>query len=186
MSEKKQYTFNFERPPPRRYIIRDYHPFTYMEEYIKDEDVVRPLNHCYTTDRDMEENWLKKSMANHQTYGTCARCFLTGPVNIKCRDCGAGFIYEIFKFGEMELDSITLAESLEREIIRQKADQEFDWKEPGIKYVSVEYLQVAVGYNRELTEERREVIFNTVHDMLPPDERSRHGLYYGTEEDELF
>jgi hypothetical protein len=115
-----------------------------MKEYIKDEDVVRPGNHCYSIKKDTEENWLRMSRANHQSYGTCAQYFLSGPVNFKCRDCGVGFIYEIFKFGETELDSITLAESLEREIIRQKADQEFDWKEPDIKFVSVEYLQVAV------------------------------------------
>jgi hypothetical protein len=68
---------------------------------------------------------------------------------------------------------------LDRELIRQKADQEFNWEVPAIKFVSVEYLQVAVGYARELTEADRELIFNNVHDMLPPDERSRHGNFYG-------
>lgn len=159
----------------QRYIIRGYDPLTYGETYIKDEDVVRPWNHKYTTERDREIDWLSKSVVGHATYGTCLQCFDSGPVNEKCRFCGYGHIYKIFRFGETELDSITLAHRLERGLVFQKADRKFDWICYGYSYVRVEELQKAVGYDRELTEQRRSIIFDRVMDMLPPDPRTLHG-----------
>ena len=157
---------------PSRYIIRGYNPQTYGQEYIKEEDVVRPSNHRYTRERDITNNWTQKSRAGHATYGTCDECFDSGPVLKTCRYCGRGQVYLIFRFGNVELDSIELSERLERDLLFQRADRTCEWTNPAVKYVDVQFLQNAVGHNRDLTEERRSMIFNEVMDMLPPDSRS--------------
>jgi hypothetical protein len=120
MSKKPRlvYHSHVSGAPMIQWIIRDFHPFHYILEYIKDEDVVRPSNHQYTTKEDRVErgynNWLYKSNAGHQTYGTCDICFDSGPVMTICRKCKHDQVYQVFQFGEVELDSTTLANILER------------------------------------------------------------------------
>jgi hypothetical protein len=164
--------------PSPKYIIRDYEPSTYHSEFIKDEDVARPSNHKYTTVNDRffpgKNHWLYSSMATHQTYGTCDRCFVGGPVMAQCQNCWRDNHhqrFEVFMLGDVELDSVTLAKSLGRRLVPQRADREFDWNPPGARCVTVQFLQTAVGFNRNLSEPEREVIFNNVYEMLPPDPR---------------
>jgi len=156
-----------------KYIIRGYNLETYGAEYIKDEDVVRPSNHKFSRQIDWTENWLWKSMADHETYGTCDECFDSGPVWEVCRYCGKGQLYVVFCFGGYQLDSISLSERLERGLWRQRADRTCLWSRAPTKYVDVSFLQQAVGHNRVLSEEQRARVFNEVMDMLPYDERTR-------------
>ena len=157
-----------------RYIIRGYNPSTYGDTFIKDEDIVRPFNHRYTQAVDYANNWLVRSMAKRQTYGTCFKCFDAGPNYQQCRKCGYEESYLTFCFGFLELDSMMLAHCLERDLFFQRADRKFENFTPRKHQVDVKTLQMAVGQDRELTERRREVIFNQVMDMLPFDERSRN------------
>ena len=156
------------------YIIRGYDPETYGSEYIKDEDVVRPPNHKFTKRIDWTNKWTWKSMAGHATYGTCSTCFDSGPVWQTCHQCGVGegHLYIVFCYGRHQLDSITLSESLERGLQRQRADRTCIWTGGVEQFVDIGYLQTAVGRNRLLTEEHRAEIFNKVYRMLPFDERS--------------
>ena len=176
MSKKRP--FAYHQPVLQRYIIRDYSFISYPSEYILDEDVVRPWNKRYTTEMDKTTrvgHWLHKSVASHQTYGTCDICFESGPVMCPCRHCKTtgreDQVYQVFSFGPVELDSTTLAHILERELVKQKGDRMFDWDPPTNRAVTVKFLQVAVGYHRILTEEKRENMFNQLYDMLPEDPR---------------
>ena len=153
-----------------RYIIRGYDPLTYGgEEYIKDEDVVRPFNYKFSQKIDLTNNWKQKNTGDAQTYGTCDVCFDSGPIWQTCRFCGTPQFYATFSFGMAELDSITLSESLERGLRRQRTNRTCIWHRAPIKYVSIKFLQTAVGKNRELSEVDRTRIFDQVMDMLPYD-----------------
>jgi len=156
-----------------RYILRGYDPETYGSEYIKDEDVVRPSNHKFSRRIDWTNKWLWKSTADHETYGTCDKCFDSGPVWQTCQYCGKGQLYVVFFLGNSQLDSITLSESLERGLRRQKANRTCIWRRACSKHVDVSFLQQAVGRNRQLSEEDRTRIFDQVMGMLPYDERTR-------------
>ena len=122
---------------------------------------------------DVAKNWQHKSMSNHQTYGTCDKCFDSGPVWESCRYCGESETYVVFLFGTHEMDSITLSERLERGLWRQRADRTAVWHQGWYRHIDVNFLQTAVGRNRVLTEENRTRIFNQVMNMLPVDKRSR-------------
>ena len=166
---------------PPRYIVRDYSPLSYFSEYIKDEDVVRPFNQMYTTENDMVtevNHWCHKSMAGHQTYGTCDICFDSGPLMEECHHCSShiggsriGRVYKVFLFGGVELDSICLAYRLDRELYRQKADREFDWEQPETATVTRDDLASAVVHYRLLSEARKKEIIGRVFEMLPPYQR---------------
>ena len=165
----------------QKYIIRDYHPSTYELEYIKDKDVVRPFNHKYTTSKDWGnrgvDHWLYRSMAMHQTYGTCDKCFDSGPVMVECRFCNKEEqVYQVFMFGNVELDSSTFAKRLGREVLPQEANREFYWKPPKARSVTVPFLQTAVGFDRSITEKEREVFFNNLYEMLPTDTLGNKGI----------
>jgi hypothetical protein len=161
-----------------QYIIRDYNPTTYGATFIKEEDVVRPWNRKYSQqDRDQADNWTWRNMAARQTYGTCPQCFQGGPLYDTCNKCGYGHLYWTITFGDHELDSITLANNLERNLVFQRSDKKFVWETPHPHPMDVSDLQLGVGYMRDLTEKRRDVIFRQLMDILPYDYRA--GRYRG-------
>ena len=117
-----------------------------------------------------------------EKYGTapnlrkCDKCFDSGPVMAECRICEKEEVYQqVFMFGNVELDSATLAKRLGREVLPQKANREFDWKPPVARCVTVPFLQTAVGFDRFITEKQREVIFNNLYEMLPTDTLGNKG-----------
>ena len=85
-------------------------------EYIKEEDVVRPLNSrwCYQAGEETR-TWMKKSRARCPTYGTCLYCGRSGPVGQFCMTCKipeAGYVIMINtrRVGETKIiDSQSLA-----------------------------------------------------------------------------
>ena len=93
-------------------------------QVIRDEDVVRPLNHrwtiCYTNDPDAEIlSWQKKSYAGCPTYGSCQKCLKSGPVGKVCNECPIkkfkpGYVIMGNEDGSKILDSITIAQMLGR------------------------------------------------------------------------
>jgi hypothetical protein len=127
--QQPRYPYQNVDRPRLRCVINGYSPISYHSEYIKDEDVVRPPNHKYTTREDRVtrgyNNWLYKSIAHHQTYSTCEISFDSGPVMTKCSTCkNDNHVYQVFKFGGAELDSGTLSLVLDRGLKKQKAHQE--------------------------------------------------------------
>ena len=80
-------------PPVRlgEYVIYNY-PKHYtpvdLEENIHPWDVVRPDNYKYTIQESPEVNsWRLRTNAGCPTYGSCMRCFGSGPVSENCVDC---------------------------------------------------------------------------------------------------
>ena len=154
------------------YIIRGYNPHTYGCFSIKAEDVVRPFTFKYTQEVARDYNWNERSMVGHATYGTCVECFMSGPVWHTCHTCGEDQVYTLLFFGHEMLDSVTLSNRLELGHLVAKANRTFNWTQPAITFVNIEWLQAAVGHNRTHTKENRNRIFNKVMDMLPPDQSS--------------
>ena len=104
-----------ENDMPR--ILTNYTPDQEGKD-IKEQDVVRPLNHryCqrYTGIHDEElKSWRLKSNARTATYGTCCGCMKRGPLGMYCMKCvnqGVKTGYKIFIHDKKILDSITLAD----------------------------------------------------------------------------
>jgi hypothetical protein len=95
----------------RPHVVRNFTTIEEYGEYIKEEDVVRPLNSrwCYQMGEETA-TWRQKSEARCPTYGSCLYCVKSGPVGKLCNECNipeAG--YAVMMNGSKHLDSITLA-----------------------------------------------------------------------------
>jgi len=152
------------------YIIRGYHPGTYRQDYIKDEDIVRPPNHRLETDVDKANNWLHRSVPRCPTYGTCLRCYASGPVGLQCISCEGERkgIYTALYYQTKVLDSLTLSNWLPTGFKAARADRRY---EVGTQFpsvtVGIDWLTIAVDSmgNNEYT---RKQIYGHVMDMLKP------------------
>jgi hypothetical protein len=164
-----------EMLPPKedleQFILRDYDPGTYGEEYIKEEDVVRPLNHRFSRREDEEHHWLYKSVPKCPTYGTCVRCYRTGPVGNHCNSCSGDehtALYTVIYYKTHILDSITLSEALCNGYAIARADRIYP---VGIRFpsmsVNIDWLEMAIGYDSSNTAEKRHKIYAAVIRMLP-------------------
>ena len=59
-----------------------------MDGPIQEMDVVRPINHMYTTmDGAETEKWKLKSTMRCPTYGNCTSCVRSGPMGMACGFC---------------------------------------------------------------------------------------------------
>ena len=164
---------NMESPPASgnmyepQWIIRGYNPYTtYSQKYIKEENVVQPSNHRYSTMTDHTSIQLSKSMAGCQIYGTCEKCYSSGPVCKVCYVCGGACIYHVIYYKERIIDSITLALKLERGYEPAMADRTFNWDNDPVKNETIEWLEYAVIKDRELSDEKRCKILRQVMYML--------------------
>ncbi len=96
------------------YVIRNFTSIEEYGEYIKEEDVIRPLNSRWCNGREEASTWKMKSTARCPTYGTCLYCMMAGHVGQRCQECNdpsAGFVITSSgpNGGEKYLDSINLA-----------------------------------------------------------------------------
>jgi hypothetical protein len=119
-----------------KFIVAGYNPATYMEErkdpsVIRGEDVVRPPNHkAWKADRpgeSTEEMPLYKSVAKVPTYGSCEDCYSSGPVGKLCIFCHNGTQYKVVLHCHHIIDSVTLAQAMERGHEPARADCCFWW-----------------------------------------------------------
>ena len=98
------------------FVVKNYTNEEDYGEYIKEEDVVRPLNSrwCYQSGEETG-TWKQKSRARCPTYGTCLYCGRSGPVGQFCMTCKipeAGYVIMINtrRVGETKIiDSQSLA-----------------------------------------------------------------------------
>lgn len=96
---------------------------------IRDVDVIRPSNHRWC-DRGGDEikEWKCRSNVRCPTYGSCEICYKSGPVGKDCNECppftDRGPIYQILKNQKNILDSMTIAEMLNKGHETAKADRD--------------------------------------------------------------
>jgi hypothetical protein len=154
-----------------RYIVRDYttkYPADY-EGDIWHEDVVRPSNHKWQKRDDSEANDFNlKSEARCPTYGSCEFCFRSGPVGKLCIDCGDDKFegkYKVALYQNCVIDSVTLAEVLEKGHETVRADSTFEWIQTPQMGLSVDQIQINIGHKRNQEETR--MIMGKVYNMLP-------------------
>jgi hypothetical protein len=96
---------------------------------IRDEDVVRPMHHCWCyRDGNEARTWKLKSWARCPTYGSCQYCLKSGPVGKSWNECQIREgqpIYVALKNQDKIVDSITIAEMFNQGHETAKADQYF-------------------------------------------------------------
>jgi hypothetical protein len=74
---------------------------------IKDEDIVRPLNHRYSLFGSNEtHSWRRLSTAAAPTYGTCVECMRAGPLAQVCNECNSHTAVYMILVSELFDDSI--------------------------------------------------------------------------------
>ncbi len=96
---------------------------------IRQEDVVRPMNHKITTKK--EHDWKEISRSRAPTYGSCECCFRSGPLGKRCNRCNNGeyeAILLLVEGGAIEtLDSITMSEIMGQGHEVCLADHKMNW-----------------------------------------------------------
>jgi hypothetical protein len=154
--------------PTPRYIIADYDQEYYLSTFIKDEDMVRPPNHKYTTN-ETPRNWLEKSTAQCPTYGSCKYCMKCGPVDEYCDKCGNGEEgrYRIPFHKGHTMDSITIAEIMKTGHTRARANQAQAWIRTPMRNVGSDCFALALRCNKTFTKEEQKEIRNRLYDMMP-------------------
>ena len=126
---------NFKAPTK---INKNYTPDQQGQD-IRDQDVVRPVNHKWAGPDEMS-TWRVLSADRAPTYGSCGRCFRSGPYGRLCNICNKdhvtlkkdGLHYQIlltsFEGGKPAvLDSITLSEIFRAGHETARADRDVLW-----------------------------------------------------------
>ena len=113
---------------PPEIINKNYTPDQEGQE-IRQEDVVRPMNHKITTKK--EPDWIEISRSRAPTYGSCNCCFRSGPLGKRCNGCNNGEYQanlHMVKGGAIEtLDSITMSEIMGQGHEVCLADHKMNW-----------------------------------------------------------
>jgi hypothetical protein len=141
--------------PTPRYIIVGYDQEFYRSTFIKDEDVVRPPNHKYTT-YDTPRGWTRKSTAGCPTYGSCEDCMVKcGPVNEYCDICGNGeeARYLVPFDNGQTMDSITIAEIMKTGHKRARANRTQAWIWTPMRNIGSDGFTLALRRNKTFTKE---------------------------------
>ena len=152
---------------PRQRIVVSYTPAQEGRD-IREEDVVRPLNHRWCMAAAETDTWRDRSNARCPTYGSCPRCVKSGPVGKLCNECGEAQgspQYTVVKNGEKILDSITLAEMCHRTHETAKADRFYT---PGMdrwERFNDDHLSIALHriYRNVEDKERKERLIRAAH-----------------------
>jgi hypothetical protein len=163
--------------PAPRYIIVGYDPGTYNSFWIKDEDVVRPPNHMFTT-KDTPSDWARsKSTAVCPTYGSCYCCMTCGPVDECCKSCGPCCTYQCIFYHRKTLDSITIANIMGTEHIRARANRTQAWiRTPCTNTGSDTYIMAMKLRRAVVTEEEATRIERELWELLFAAEHNREPL----------
>ena len=124
---QKQEYFKMMNPP--EIINLNYTPDQEGQE-IRQEDVVRPMNHKIMTMNEVTD-WKEISRSRAPTYGSCEYCFKSGPLGKRCNQSNNG-VYEAILFqvkGQRiaTLDSITMSEIMGQGHEVCLADHKMNW-----------------------------------------------------------
>ena len=96
---------------------------------ILEKDVVRPGNKRWCKQGSEETHtWRLKSSASCPTYGSCDFCFSSGPVGKRCSKCTHEGVFLVVLYHFHVLDSVTLAELMERGHEVAKANRTHQWR----------------------------------------------------------
>jgi hypothetical protein len=114
---------------PPEIINKNYTPDQEGQE-IRQEDVVRPLNHKITTMKEVA-NWKEIGRSPAPTYGSCEYCFRSGPLGKRCNRYNNGeyeAILLLVRAGAIAtLDSITISEIMGQAHAVCLADHKMNW-----------------------------------------------------------
>ena len=147
-------------------INKNYTPDQKGQE-IRQEDVVRPLNHKITTSRDPA--WQVVSRSRAPTYGSCRSCFRSGPLGKCCNRCNnANTQYEailhLVKGANETLDSITLSEVMGQGHEVCLADHMMDWNRTPCRHFNSESAKLVIDKRYEdIKNEQIRIILSTAH-----------------------
>ena len=109
------------------------------------QDVVRPINLRWCTiGSDEAKTWRYRNHAGSLTYGSCQSCFSSGPLGLSCRDCHAER-YVIVKTGMKIVDSVTLAQLLQKGHTTAKADQYYSRKMQHVQRLNDDLLELLIS-----------------------------------------
>ena len=152
-----------------------------MDGPIQEVDVVKPINHMYTTRDGAEpEKWKLKSTMRCPTYGHCTSCVRSGPTGMACGFCqgkSAGYLCVLISrnFNNQWIDAQWLAGKMFRDghvtamanrkvgwlktpIMKTHTDRMIGWvrrfflpEEPGMS--KEERKRACNAYHQELREE---------------------------------
>ena len=156
--------------PPPRYIVVGYDPEHYGNEFIKDEDVVRPPNHMHVgfRTRKIPKDWVSgRSTGRCPSYGSCQICFMCGPVDECCSKCGEIARYLVANYGQHTIDSITLADILGAGKIRARANRTQAWIRTPMMNFTNNNIRRALDQNTSLTPEEMRNRAEEVYNILP-------------------
>ena len=119
---------------------------------IRDKDVIRPHNHKWALSDEMS-TWRNRSNDRCPTYGSCVRCFRSGPYGRLCSNCNEdnvtlkkdGYHYVILQKQARPgvnavLDSITLSQIVQAGHETAKADREVRWLRTPMKIYTSDML----------------------------------------------
>jgi hypothetical protein len=143
------------------YVIRNFTSVEEYGEYIKEEDVVRPMNRRWVPQAGAETSiWRHKSAARCPTYGNCRFCLMAGPVGRRCSECNDPKKGYAIMFngppGETKLlDSITLADMFGKLFQRARSD-----------YRSQPHMQKLHSFERHGAHECAEKMYEHIQDPV--------------------
>jgi hypothetical protein len=134
--------------PLRSFLV---HPY---EGPVLASDVVRPINHRFAVQAgDETATWKIKNTDRCPTYGSCDLCFKSGPVGKTCNLCGDSFRYRVVFYRYKILDSITIAEILEKGHEEALGDRTYRWCSTPVMNLNQDLVQLSL--ERHLPREQR-------------------------------
>jgi hypothetical protein len=136
---------------------------------IWDEDVVRPKNCKWCKQGGEETNsWLLKSRPRCLIYGSCDFCFSSGPIGKHCTKCNKGGIYLDVLYSGHVMDSLTLAQEMEREHEAAKANLTYQWIRTPTKNLHLNLARISMEETyHDHNDEHVKRIMNRIYDMWP-------------------
>ena len=148
-----------------------------MDGPIQEKDVVRPINHKYTTlDGGEPEKWKLKSTMRCPTYGNCTSCVRSGPTGMACGFCqnkSAGYLcmYLSHNFNNQYIDAQWLAGKMFRDgHVTAMANRKVGWlKTPTARVYSEELGRCVRRYFLDepgMNDEERKVACDAYHREL--------------------
>ena len=148
-----------------------------MDGPIQEMDVVRPINHMYTTLEGGEpEKWKLKSTMRCPTYGNCTSCVRSGPTGMACGFCknkSAGYLcmYLSHDCRNQYIDAQWLAGKMFRNgHVTAMANRKVGWlKTPTARVYSEELSRWVRRYFPDepgMCDEERKVVCDAYHQEL--------------------
>jgi hypothetical protein len=168
MSDYTEGTVDDGTLPKPRLIVKPHVPGNHD---IFEEDVVRPTNKIWCrTGSEETRTWRLKSSAGCPTYGSCDFCFSSGPVGKRCSKCPEAGFYLVVLYQYYVLDSVALADVMERGHEVAKANRTYQWHRTPTKTFNQEMARIALEkYHHQRNSREISAIIMKILDFLPQD-----------------